>query len=144
MTAHPLPPGRELDALVATEIMGWRLFEHSGETWATTRRAGVNNSAYKIESQDVGDHLMFAGRKYGFFPPGWSPSTDIAAAFEVVEKLHALGWYWSIAQQIAPEEPGILVVLANDDGMAEGFAATAPYAICLAALDAVSARPARG
>jgi len=56
--------GRELDALGAENVMGWEravIRKYAGESWKT------------------GDELM-AGVEY------WHPSTDIAAAWEVVDK----------------------------------------------------------
>ena len=54
-----MKPGRELDALVATKVMGWK---SKDDIWMLPDGGGV----YKRE---------------------WSPSTDIKAAWEVVEKV---------------------------------------------------------
>ncbi len=107
--------GREMDVLIAEKVMGWKRFDHV------------------IQS--------------GWFPPGLEPmaniygheiprySTDIAAAWEVVEKTRLLDTY------TLGEHDGKWAVLSLTYSDLEPFALadTAPLAICLAALKAVSA-----
>lgn len=90
------PAGSRLDSWVAEKIMGWCLFKNCGETWAcpgkhcpdkqNRKKCGRKEYDRKL-AQGCGDILMFKGRHYGFFPPGWSASTDISAAWQVVEKM---------------------------------------------------------
>lgn len=104
-----MKPGRELDALVARDVMGWEVRgPHSGP-WVILR--GYPEYPHLTDKT-------------------WRPSTDIADAWEVVEKLadgtrtvhvwkpRNYGWGCSI-------------------GHSHGEAYTAPHAICLAALRAV-------
>lgn len=118
MTA--LPAGRELDALVAEKVMG-------------ERRLSRN--------VDVGDGREFRWKIHGELlenPPAYS--TDIAAAWEVVEKLGK-------RFNVFVDYPTSGNVHANTGIMCDDFghghtcadAATAPHAICLAALKAVGA-----
>lgn len=55
-----MEPGRELDALVAEKVMGWRL----------------QGQSYWLCGDDVVHDVLF-----------WNPSTDMYAAWEVVEKM---------------------------------------------------------
>ena len=111
MTDHDLQPGPELDRLVAEKVMGWK-------KWSTT-----------------GDHLWTAAdsRVRSLRPEdawAFNPSTNIAHAWEVVEKL-------------IDKDPNIGIdcdgnwacSLWNHVARAD----TAPHAICLAALKAVGA-----
>lgn len=123
-----MQPGRELDALVAEKVMGWRKISHpypySDLTWINSEGATAR--------------------------PGGIPqySTDIAAAWVVVEhlknSLNGNEWtgefnlffngceyecWWSFSRKT---EEG-LYETSKEAGVAE----TAPHAICLAALGAV-------
>lgn len=106
-------PGRELDALVAEKVLGYRL---------------------------VGDGQMEIPPTRGLRPiPSYSE--DVAAAWEVVEKLKEL------APPTANPEIEItawrghvrvdLLGFGYDFPVIEEMADTAPHAICLAALKAV-------
>jgi len=55
-----LPPGPELDALIATKVMGWGIIHYAGHQ--IIQRPGITMNE-------------------------WSPSQSIADAWEVVEKL---------------------------------------------------------
>ncbi len=98
-----LKPGRELDALIAEKVMGYQKgikIAHTGaQLWTT------------------------GGASFSFHP-----STDIAAAWEVVERLQRHNI--TISRDITGRW---FVKYATIDEVAE----TAPHAICLAALKAV-------
>lgn len=128
-----LPAGRELDVLVAEKVMGWRCTigetSHKGRViaWPFPDRSGIE----------------------------FEPSTDIAAAWLVVE--HIRGWkplcrrdpcdYFAIdSPQVGndyPDPPGAWCVGWHDYAggerisSVEAKADTAPLAICRAALLAV-------
>lgn len=105
-----MKPGRELDALVAEKVMGWKSVEHRFED-PFHRWDGI--------APEHGSHR--------FTVPDFS--TDIAAAWEVVEKLNDL----ILERDVTAEGTRYNVVI---DGI-ETWAETAPHAICLAALKAV-------
>lgn len=66
LIAELVVAGPETDALVAEKIMGW----HKGDTrWFTNTEMSTSEMRYDR----------------------WTPSTDIAAAWQVVERLTALG-----------------------------------------------------
>ena len=144
-TASDLPAGRELDALVAEKVMGWkrrRIVEcypgmvgvplddpRLDDYWWTSDNRPTNEIARDEGGGAVGE-CNECGKVYG----AGSPSTDIAAAWTVVEKLRGCdqwpeigatgrSWYCEFEG-----EPGVIV---------EGFGDTAPLAICRAALKAV-------
>ena len=142
-----MEPGRELDALVAEKVMGWRRMRWmdyhapsrgcSGEdqrvslTYSWHDANGEMTENVEDMSSDEGDN------------PPWSPSTDIAAAWPVFEKLRLMlpaqeimlyycdGWsVGSLCQ--APSTIEIGDRFSSIDSVA-----TAPHAICLTALEAV-------
>jgi hypothetical protein len=107
MQTDELVAGRELDALVAEKVMGW-------------------------------DRRLWAGRFYWSGPYSdrerFSPSMDIAAAWEVVERVWQEEWVlrrFLGSWQILDGDP-----LDNHRVLAS--AETAPLAICRAALQAVA------
>jgi hypothetical protein len=102
--------GRELDALVAVEVMGWH---------------NDHEVPYYDWVQESNEVIHISKR--------WSPSSDIGAAWEVVEKMIANGW-WNTDIGF-----GSGIVVSFDDGSTthQAKADTAPLAICRAALLAV-------
>lgn len=113
MTVNPMSDaqpvrgaGRELDAIIAEKVMGWTLAD--GTRWETRRELG-----------------------YDILIGNWAPSTSIADAWQVVEKLNRskyeilVGTFrgrWNV--QIT--DNGNMVVTQEGE--------TAPLAISLAAL----------
>lgn len=124
--------GRELDAMVAERVMGWRLSNYEAEA------AAASDADYADAA--INDGWEWEGRATRREAWQWRPSTDIADAWEVVEKMAA----------DQPEWPhhGHYVCLHNSTGLgkwecrvgsfAEAHADTAPLAICRAALAALS------
>ena len=120
-----MPAGREMDALVA-EFMGWMIYpfdEHRGNhEWLD------NLSNYPYLTDQHGYYLLW--RKPKEDGERWSPSTFIAAAWEVVEKLFRTGWNVSVDTDLL----GFCATVWNeDDGQYFNCANTAPLAICRAA-----------
>jgi len=119
-----MQPGRELDELVAEKILGWRFSKSTFEQYEP--------SCW----YDKATSKRVWGRDF-------SPSTDIAAAWKVVEKLNDLGMDVEINQN-AESTPGdherCHVYIREFDTINEKelhedvWASTAPHAICLAAL----------
>lgn len=108
--------GREMDALVAEKVMGWEKVHNNPVVWG--------DSWYGID----GDALMRL--------PHYS--TDIAAAWQVVEKVIAGDEY-----EIGFENGQHYAKLGSAKGgyawAGQATGTTAPHAICLAALKAVGA-----
>jgi len=120
-----LPAGRELDALVAERVMGWL---DVGKQRDSVHTEFVN---FGVDPATVEERRA---KKYAARQVVPHYSSDIAAAFQVVEKM---------------AEKGDLIFLQTHRGDAERYAATfvepftayaptAPLAICRAALKAVS------
>lgn len=120
-----LPPGYELDVLIAEKIMGWRILSH----W---------------DCEGTIKHLVDENQ-CEVRPPEIKPySTSIAAAWEVVEKLNkwkfTLTWQFFFggggselkAYATAIFDP--VLTSRREDLFVK--AETAPHAICLAALKA--------
>lgn len=127
-----MKPSRELDQFIAKEFMQWTVI--GGKYWSKD-----GPTLHDMEA--------------------WSPSTDIAAAWEVLEKLrdldsgapaiwppaiYAPGAVISLGEYNGSEWQVRMAVSANEDTPINwdvpGFVAygeTAPHAICLAALRAM-------
>jgi len=126
-----MTPGPELDALIAVEVMGYVDSDFCVCPRTETAPSGAMFPAGGFDGF-TGKHSICGGGCPRHF------STDISAAWEVIEKLHSMG-FRSIeirVEQYADEN----VVVYVDSGEEGGFredSFTAPHAICLAALKAV-------
>lgn len=120
-----LTAGRELDALVAEKVMGWHIV--TDFDLRPPEKHWNNAKGYVC---------LVAGNKLndGREMKGFSPSTDIADAWKVVEKMRERGLdvYLRFVSTWTAEFDSV-------SGDVNGFADadTAPLAICLAALKAV-------
>lgn len=124
-------PGRELDTLVAEKVL-----EHTVKEYAITWDSGYTQTQLYLDEVYAGNEM-----------PAYS--TDIAAAWQVVERLtargHSLGIKHEPLSQIAhlPPSPDDRVVPWKCwfNNASSQWVETAPHAICLAALAAVGASP---
>lgn len=123
-----LKPGPELDALLAEKVMGWVL---------------ADVGPYKDSGWNYPDGTWteyWTTEKASRECPGFSPSEDIACAWEVVEKLISQDHYVSVFSSEwsgpdRPKAPGWACQVSSDD---TSLADSAPHAICLAALKTVT------
>lgn len=126
-----MKPGREADAIVAEKVMGHTV--EWGKTWTLDDWSSTDNC-----TEEHGPGIPRGQGMHIANPPRESVpeySTDIAAAWEVVEKVEATGrWLWLsrgpggwIAAFSAAENQAVPL-------HAKASASTAPLAICLAAL----------
>lgn len=109
-----MPAGREIEALIAVEIFGWQWLPWSGNT----------EQKVLVQYPEQAESMDWWGKDVMDLVPGYS--TDIAAAWDVVYKLHNVAinrhhvfWFCSFK--------------GNESAQGE----TAPLAICRAALLAV-------
>ena len=139
MKVDEMPAGRELDALVAEKVMGWRWFRpgDAGEDgypvdfWcdAAGDLTGWCDRPWPDDTEQWGDApALFSARGT------WQPSQNIEVAWEVVEKLARRGFIASVASDgadrwVADFAADPLVTVCT-------YAPTAPLAICRAALKA--------
>ena len=127
MDIDKMEAGREMDALVA-ELMGWTVNKElkTFTTWVAI-----------TSGDDWCGIRPLCGTTKGVWG-NWSPSTDISAAWPVVEKLQSM----EITIRFHPQHRGPWkVTLFGLDGnltFITEFADTAPLAICRAALKAVA------
>lgn len=115
-----MSPGRGLDALIAEKVMGW-----------------VCDMDEKVTFRDGSvDDLSCAnlGKFCGFHCPNYS--TDISAAFEVINKLKHLGPYIFSHGKTNPWT--VIFLWGGQDAKAENIKEL-PHAICLAALNTAEA-----
>lgn len=117
--------GRELDTLVAEKVMGWEATA-DGLYWDARQKRTrlVLGSVIAKKREEMGIE-----NRPGFV---FAPSTDIAAAWEVVEKADL----WSLYGSIGDGPYRACIQFEDREGLMT--ADTAPLAICLAALKAVS------
>ena len=113
--------GRELDALIAEKVMG------------LTLGPAPMSANFEITCVKLGDHEW---RNISYY------STEIGAAWEVVEKLRGAGWTFHVDDvgfNDATEGEWRVMFTEATTGNEHVFAdgKTAPHAICLAALKAV-------
>jgi hypothetical protein len=116
--------GPDLDALVAEKVMGWKP-DPDNFFWL-----GKGTTNQRVTSSDCFD----CGTEF----PAWTPSTSIADAWEVMEKI-CQGKEDTYRFEIV-KQGHLYWVSIWDDGFSDGDvgADTAPLAICLAALKAKS------
>ncbi len=131
---------RELDALVAEKVMGWQVLTPD----ETEHLEEVNDCMVVVHPNPYGV-MRYVEKSYNYYGyVEWHPSTDIAAAWQVVERMRELGWFsshtdltidsgqeWWSWHFTDIKPPGSTTVKAQGH--------TAPHAICLAALAAVGA-----
>lgn len=118
--------GPELDALVAEKVMGWE--------WKTNPITGTSRLMPPSHFLRLGD-LIFPHMHY---------STEIVAAWEVVQKLYEKGLIVCITLDRDEQRYGPVECCVEDDKRKRGntmialaYALTAPLAICRAALKVV-------
>ena len=114
MNIDAMPAGPKMNELMATEIMGWQLSKIHLGFWATPLEDDCEYNHHDIDE--------------------WSPSTDIAAAWPIAERLRLcliprVDGGWNALPWEDVRDSGPLPASA-------GSAHTAPLAICRAALKA--------
>lgn len=117
--------GRELDVLIAEKVMGW--------TWYKTGRGArmlcePHHGQLADGSEPIANLATFSVPLY---------SSDIAAAWSIVEKMQELGWTFAI--ELFEDNGNYSAYFKNTQNRDRyvGNADTAPLAICLAALKAL-------
>ena len=149
MSETKMTAGRELDAKIASEVMGYGdpIAVRKGRTLKSTGSPMIAFRAQKSWEGDYSAYWLEDGTKLYCgkpFAPIFAPaySTDILASGQVVEKivdmfrdsqpyfeLRTCGAFWTAVFTIQRSE---VTAVADGD--------TAPLAICLAALEAAGAK----
>lgn len=120
-----MKPGRELDALIAEKVMGWTWDEKSA--WSPSGSKWSRKVPGKVILDEWGWLLHY--------------STDICAAWEVVEKMSQIGFKFVISNSViggleSSEKPWCFFG-KQGERVIDIVGHTIPHAICLAALKAV-------
>lgn len=117
--------GRELDALVTGKVMEWKK-EKDNPYWL-----GSNMECHERIEFDA----LYAEE----IQLPWSPSTDISAAWEVVEKVYELTDKWILVSPFNKRFCAYHKTGCGDEDYGDfcEYGETAPHAICLAALKAI-------
>lgn len=132
-----LNAGRAMDALVAEKVMGWTRWEWERGDWDGPADA-------TIFAQHERSLAVYANGEEE--PSFWfAPSTDIAAAWQVVERMRDLGWPWGgarwrVSEWTSPRKAEFSAQFEKLNVTVGADAETAPLAICRAALAAVEAQ----
>jgi hypothetical protein len=84
----------ETDALVAERVMGWEKIEikYFGSD-STPRQNELEDWMHKVGLCYLGDYFIDIDRDFWIEVENWKPSTDIAAAWEVVKEMNAKGFW---------------------------------------------------
>ncbi len=122
---------RKLDAEVAEKVMGWLRWDGEDD-W----NGPAHTTFFCSDSQWLTVYEGGAEEPTQYF----SPSTDIAAAFQVAEKMTATNTNWEVEidQQRGSSEKWKVIFWDGSDPSAQAGAETLPLAICRAALKAVT------
>ncbi len=120
-------PGRELDALIAKKVMGLDVQRNK----SGSKRGGYYYSIGPVHWHDFSGDMQLAN-------PLPNYSTDIAAAWEVVEKLRASGHGIVISMGTVSSLVTVQDPVGEELGQAYEEDGQMPAAICLAALKAIS------
>jgi hypothetical protein len=141
-----LAAGAELNAAVAREVMGWRVVWVRGRDTGyfigghyPTRAACQRDCAMRDDNLRPVPRFETSPGYTNGGPEEWHPSTDIAAAWEVVEKMRSAGWSYMLRDEGGKHHAFFHLGFEAEAADAD---ATAPLAICRAALAALrSAAP---
>lgn len=130
--------GRELDALIAEKVMGWKRMSYMEAEPGCKYPSPERITGY-WHSLDLKEQRRAEDCDDYYSPEdAWSPSTDIASAWEVVEKMgrHEISIHMrSDSNTDCVTKRYYLMDYTCRALLAE--AETAPHAICLAALKAI-------
>lgn len=128
--------GRALDAMIAEKVMGfaWEPIAENEIAPPDCTHRLRNGAGFIAERYRQRPVVLFGGiRPF---------STDIAAAFSVVEAMKAKGYRWRIGTGAENESPTYAAFWNPEHTFAETYSAecsTPAFAICLAALRAIAA-----
>ena len=133
--------GRELDAKIAEKVMGWKIY---------TPTNGYGDAFTLEYYSQPGEDIKIALAEVQKWAIGklravskWNPSTNIAHAWEVVEKLKEdhPRWYFELHwRHDAKYRFQITEMHVGYNNTLIDWGETAPLAICLAALKAVEGK----
>ena len=126
-----MKPGRELDVIVAEKVMGLKDVRKITDPMA---QGAFGDILYSAEKPDP--YPDNAGIWLGHLTRVPSYSTDIAAAFEVWDKLNNKRW---ALEKCLDDRWSVFVELQYEGRVSIATGESAPHAICLAALKAVGA-----
>ena len=142
--------GRELDALVAEKVMGWTELEPS-TTWSRWKFGDPGDRWTETEEEWCrGVGINPGSERYTPFPLF---STDISAAWEVVNTVSAIEWGFALFHYPGLSSAGFgyvvafarslrpysleIVTLGDPEKVKHAHSNSLPEAICLAAIQTV-------
>lgn len=124
---NTLTAGKEMDAAVAEKVMGWHLVKAPFGPRGWSEWQDMNGTAFRSGTSQSG--------------AGFHPSTEITAAWQVVEWMRQSGWFGLVGHREWGGYDGEMYAeFSKPDGPEPTYwarANTAPLAVCRAALAAV-------
>ena len=139
-----MPAGREMDALVAERVMGWELLSlgYVGTESETQRQRELSDWMERVELTYVGSYWIDVATDFWIEVDSWHPSQEDAPAFQVVDKMIANGWRFSLSYDPYRGEgkPAWRASFCRFGGRAnKAYSGQRDEAICRAALKAKEA-----
>jgi hypothetical protein len=131
-----LPAGGELDRLCAERVLGWTLYHYTKGRPAYFSIIGVDGERITFSWRPGHFQSEFDSAEEAF--RGFQPSSNIAHAWQLVERLDTIGWLLSVHNcggHGYRVEANSCIEFAKDLAVT---ADTAPHAICLCALKALA------
>lgn len=133
-----LPAGREMDLLITDKVMQYPLVKW--DKWHDHNFEDANAKYGKTPFvMDFGSDDGFHAYNVHKTNPGmpWSPSTDIAAAWEVVEAIKKLGYSWWFTSTSDGFNDAHVRRTPNTHTFSDGRGESMSLSLCRAALKAV-------
>lgn len=125
MLVEEMPAGREMDALIAEKVMGWAIHSRNTAWWVKV-----------ADENEVTTEVM----AFTYGKDRFAPSTNIAAAWEVVEKItDQKHWAFKLRRLPGKDYMACFIRLTKTgrDDFESKPSKAAPFAICRAALKAM-------
>lgn len=148
-----LQPGAELDRMVAEQVMGWGIVHNDVQGTNTKRDMAMIHAGYVYRAHAWQFEPKYDPKRLWYYQwEPWSPSANIAHAWEVVERMVRVGkpifpfplrgkWACAIIDCSPPDEPSHGDHWFDESLDGVEYADTPAHAICLAALRAVANNP---
>lgn len=128
-----MKPGRELNALVATRVMGWQRLAYTPPLPGLPFRP----EWFDADGKETGRFAEGEGGDYYVPDEEWEPSERIDHAWEVVRQMHDVHDFWMSLEYEGPEMGSVEFRMTDGPYFRASTSTPTPHAICLAALACV-------
>ena len=130
---------RERDAVVAEKVMGleYLCVGYFGTEDETPRMRELHGWMGRVGIWSVGSYFVNVDSDFWIEAERRQYTTSWDAMREVVEKMRAAGWSWSVDHTWGARYARAGFTRLHKDEYASGYAEAAPEAVCIAALTAL-------